>query len=360
MKRLLWLIIALIPSLALAEGAADNGKVTQEPSATVILTDDGTLTDKQSDSRNINNLKPYRDDKVFKIGTGTISGTYYPIGNVMCKLVNRDKKSLGLRCVTETSQGSLENLNKIKSAAFDFAIVQSDWQESAYEGVGIFKDKRMEKLRFVMSLHTEAFTIIVRNDAQLKTLKDLLGKVVNIGSEGSGTRATWNELMQVKGWARGAFKGLTEYKLMEQPEALCNGDVDALVISTGHPTEMITDVSRLCEVKILELKDDDINRLVASNPEFSVAMIPGGIYAGIPNAIETFGVKATLLASTDVSDEIVYKVTKQIFTNLSTLRAANPMLSSLEVKKMITEGRTAPFHPGAIRYYREMGWVAEQ
>lgn len=355
-----WLVavvLALFPINAVANQPEVGAQTANSPQAPMVV-DDGTLLDKSGDSKNIRNLKPYMDDKNITIGTGSFSGTYYPVGNVICKLLNRDRKSLGIRCAAENNNGSLDNLKGLANAQYDFAMAQSDWQEIAYNGVGEFKDKRIDKLRFVMSLHSEAFTVIVSKHSKLEKLEDLLGKRINIGSEGSGTKGTWNELMKIKGWTKDSFAKLSELKFLEQPSALCQGDVDALILATGHPTDLVTEVAKLCEIRIIELKDDDINRLVAANPEFSMTIIPGGLYSGVPNAVSTFGVKATLLTTNDVSDDLVYKLTKQVFTNLSSLRASNPMLSGLEIKKMISEGRTAPYHPGALRYYREMGWIS--
>ena len=296
------------------------------------------------------------DDKLIIIGTGAVTGVYYPAGSSICRLINKDRQKLGLRCAVESTSGSVYNLTALKNANIELGIVQSDWQEHAFNGTAYFaKGGKIENLRHVMSLHSEALTIVTQKTSKINKLDDIKGTIVNLGPEGSGARATMEDLMKAKGWSKSDFKSLSEYKPNEQARMLCDGRIDAIVMLTGHPSSSMQEITSMCETKIIEANDEVINRLVTANPELSRVVIPGGMYVGIPNDIQTFGVRATLVTTTDMSDDVIYKVTKSVFENLDAFKMLHPIFADLEKNKMAQEGRTAPYHDGAVRYYKEAG-----
>ena len=300
------------------------------------------------------------DDKLIVIGTGAVTGIYYPAGGAICRLINKDRKSLLIRCAVESTAGSIYNISALQNAEIDFAIIQSDWEDHAYNGTGYFaKLGRVENLRHVFSLHNEAFTVIVQKKATIQKFDDIKGHIVNIGPEGSGVRATMEDIMKAKGWTKQDFKSLAEYKPNEQSKALCDGRVDALVLATGHPSGAIQEVTSLCETRIINVNDEIIQKFVMGNPELATTIIPGGMYVGIPNDVTTFGVKANFVTTTDMSDTVVYNVTKTVFENLPAFKALHPVFQQLEAAKMVKEGRIAPFHDGALKYYREKGLVPQ-
>jgi TRAP transporter TAXI family solute receptor len=309
--------------------------------------------DNPDQAKSDQNLKPYMDDKLIVIGTGNVSGIYYPAGGIICRLMNRDRKTLGIRCAVESSDGSIANLQMLDRDEIDFGLVQSDWQENAYYGLGAFKDERVEKLRFILSLHSETFTVIIKRNSDIKTFDDLKGRAINTGAVGSGSRATWDELMRAKGWQNDMFKKLSDLKAVEQPSALCNNEIDAIILLTGHPNGIVDEIAKSCDITILDVNDSEVVNFIAANPEYVKSIIPSGIYASIPEDVTTFGVKTTLVSTTDTSEDIVYKLTKQIFENLDVIKAINPVFNQLDTQKMVTEGRTAPIHPGALKYYKE-------
>jgi TRAP transporter TAXI family solute receptor len=250
------------------------------------------------------------------------------------------------------------NLTAMKGGEIELAIVQSDWQEHAFNGTSDFaKIGRMEKLRFVMSLHNEAVTLVVQKKSPIAKFDDIQGKIVNIGPDGSGVKATMNEVFKTKGWSARDFKSLTDLKPGEQGKALCDGTIDVMVVTTGHPNGSVQDVANMCDVKIIDADDTDINKMVQSEPEFSEAVIPGGIYPGVPTDIKTFGVKAVLVTNADVSEAIIYSITKLVFENIDTFKTFHPVFAQLTPAKMATEGKTVPYHPGALKYYNEKGIV---
>ncbi len=295
-------------------------------------------------------------DKFITIGTGGVTGVYYPTGGAICRLVNRGRKDHGIRCSVESTGGSVYNLNALREGGLDLAVAQSDWQYHAYNGTSIFADQGAFKdLRSLFSLHTEAFTVVVRADAGINTFNDLVGKRVNIGNPGSGNRATMEVVMMSKGWTKDTFKVASELKGSEQPQALCDNKIDAMIYNAGHPNGAVQEVATSCEVKIVPVTGKEIDGLVDKSPFYAYATIPGGMYAGNPDDIKTFGVKATFVTTSKVDDEIIYQVVKAVFDNFDNFKTLHPVFVNLDPKKLITEGNAAPLHKGAERYFKERG-----
>ena len=147
------------------------------------------------------------------IGTGGVTGVYYPTGGAICRLANKTTKETGVRCSVESTGGSVFNINTIRSGDLQMGIVQSDWQYHAYNGTSKFKDVGAFKdLRAVFSVHAEPFTVVARKDSGIKNFDDLKGKRVNIGNAGSGQRGTIEVLMKAKGWDKSVFSLASELK----------------------------------------------------------------------------------------------------------------------------------------------------
>lgn len=298
----------------------------------------------------------HASDKFITIGTGGVTGVYYPTGGAICRLVNRGRKDHGIRCSVESTGGSVYNLNALRDGGLDLAVAQSDWQYHAYNGTSIFAEQGAFKtLRSLFSLHTEAFTVVVRTDSGIKTLDDLVGKRVNIGNPGSGNRATMEVVMRSKGWTKESFKVASELKGSEQPQALCDNKIDAMIYNAGHPNGAVQEVATSCEVKIIPVTGPAVDQLVESSPYYAYTTIPGGMYSGNPDDIKTFGVKATFVSTSKVDPEIIYQVVKAVFDNFDNFKTLHPVFVNLDPKKLVTEGNAAPLHDGAARYFKEKG-----
>ncbi len=297
-------------------------------------------------------------DKFITVGTGGVTGVYYPTGGAICRLVNRGRKDHGIRCSVESTGGSVYNLGALRQGGLDLAIAQSDWQYNAFKGTDIqpFIDQgAFADLRSVFSLHTEAFTVIVRADSGIKKLDDLPGKRVNIGNTGSGNRATMEVVMKAKHWTRETFKVASELKGSEQPQALCDNKIDAMIYNAGHPNGAVQEVATSCDIRIISVDGPEIDKLLKENSYYAYTTIPKGMYAGNPNDIKTFGVKATLVSTAKVSDEIVYQVVKSVFDNFENFKTLHPVFANLDPKKMVNEGNHRHLHKGAERYFKEKG-----
>jgi len=238
------------------------------------------------------------------------------------------------------------------------AVAQSDWQFHAFKGTGYFEPQGPnKKLRSLFSLHSEPFTVVVRDDSNINSFDDLKGKRVNIGPPGSGMRATMEVVMKSKGWGMDVFKLASELKASEQPQALCDNKIDAMIYTVGHPNGAVQEVATSCDTHIINVEGDEITKLVDENSFFAYAIIPGGMYQGTPNDAKTFGVKATFVTSSDVEDKIIYEIVKAVFENFDNFKTLHPVFINLEPKKLITEGNSAPLHKGAKKYFKEKGWM---
>ena len=291
------------------------------------------------------------------VGTGSPTGVYFKVGRAICRII--ESAAADMNCAPLATEGSLFNLSNLRAGALELAVVQSDWHFHAYNKSGpyAFVDESYAHLRSLFSLHSEAFTVVARLDSGIASFDDLKGKRVNIGNPGSGQRATMDAVMAAKGWTREDFLLTQELSASEHVLALCHDRVQALVYMVGHPNASIEKAVGLCGGRMLDVADADIEQLVERTPYYAPAQIPEGLYRASPDAVETFGVKATLLSTTDVDEETVYRIVRAVFENLDQLRSFHPSFELLEADSMIREGLSAPLHEGALRYFRERGMM---
>ena len=290
------------------------------------------------------------------IGTGGVTGVYYPTGGAICRLVNKARKDHGIRCSVESTGGSVYNLNTIAAGELDMGVAQSDWQYHAYNGTSKFKEQGPNKdLRAVFSVHPEPFTVVARADSGVKNFMDLKGKRVNIGNPGSGQRGTMEVLMGALGWTKDDFKLASELKSSEQSKALCDNKVDAMVFTVGHPSGSIKEASTSCDSVLVNVTGPAVDKLVSDNDYYRTATVPGGMYRGSDADTQTFGVGATFVSSAKVPEEVIYQVVKAVFENFDDFKKLHPAFANLKKEEMIKDGLSAPLHKGAAKYYKEAG-----
>ncbi len=294
--------------------------------------------------------------KFISIGTGGVTGVYYPTGGAICRLVNKSRKEHGIRCSVESTGGSVYNINTIRAGELDMGVAQSDWQYHAYNGTSKFEDQgAFKELRAVFSVHAEPVTIVARKDANIKTVMDLKGKRVNIGNPGSGTRASYEVMADALGFGSDALALATEFKSSEQSQALCDNKIDAFFFLVGHPSGSIKEATTSCEANMVEVAGPAIDKLVADNSFYRTATIPGGMYTGTPDDTATYGVGATFVSSTKTAPDTVYYVVKAVFENFDTFKKLHPAFGTLKKEEMIKDALSAPLHDGAAKYYKEAG-----
>ncbi len=291
------------------------------------------------------------------IGTGGQTGVYYQVSGAICRLVNKGKANHNINCTHKTG-GSVSNINGIRSEDVDMGIAQSDWQYHAYYGTSPkhFSQGAFKELRSIFSAHPEPFTVVARIDTGIKTFEDLKGKKVNIGNPGSGSRGTMEVVMEKMGWTMDDFAVASELKAAEQSSALCDKKVDAIIYTVGHPNGAIQEATTACDSKLITVDNPSIRSLAADNPYYAMTEIPA-LYRGNDKPTVTFGVATTFVSSTKTSEETIYQIVKAVFDNFSGFKKMHPAFANLKEEDMIRNNLSAPLHKGALRYYKERGWM---
>lgn len=291
------------------------------------------------------------------MGTGGVTGVYYPTGGAISKLVNAKRKEYNLRMTVESTGGSVFNVNALMNGDLEMGVIQSDIQYQAMKGLGEWEGKPQTKLRAMFAIHPEAVTILAAADKNIKSVADLKGKIVNIGAPGTGQRVNSLDLFKTAGIDAEKDLKTEGLKPAEAAGMLQDGRIDAYFYTVGHPNGSIKEaVAGTRKVSFVPVSADMIKKLVAEQPYYAPAMIPVAAYPGVDNKedVPTFGVKATICTSADVPEDVVYTVTKEVFTNIDELRKLHPALDVLTKENML-QGLSAPLHPGAARYFKEAG-----
>lgn len=305
-----------------------------------------------------------QERRFIAIGTGGPTGVYFATGNAICRLIHKEAaegrktgRKHGIRCSAPSTGGSTYNIGQIAEGELDFGLTQSDWQFHAFKGDAPDKVKAVPKLRSVFSVHPEPFQLIVAKDSNINNFKDLRGKRVNIGNPGSGQRSTMEVLMSAHGLTTDDFTVATELTSTEQSNALCDGEIDAYGYTVGVPNAGVAVATDGCEARIVSLDGEVEKKLVADTPYYAFAKIPAGTYKTTDEDVTTFGVMATFVTNEDTDEQVVYEVTRAVMENIDDFRKLHPAFAHLDPKEMISNGLSAPIHPGAEKYYKEKGWM---
>jgi TRAP transporter TAXI family solute receptor len=248
------------------------------------------------------------------------------------------------------------NINAVMSGDMDIGFAQSDTQYYAMTGAAAFKDKPQPKLRALFSVYPELLTLVTRQDANIKTFADIKGKRINIGDPGSGTRGTTELVMTALGIKQEDLKFAGELKFVEMAPALCDNKIDAFTFVAGHPNAIFQEAASTCASSIASVTGPAVDKLVKENAFYAKASVPGKMYKGTDNPQPTFGVMATVVASADLPEQTAYVITKAVFDNFDDFRKLHPAVANITKEQML-DGNTVPFHPGALKYFKEKGLV---
>ena len=290
------------------------------------------------------------------IGTGGITGVYYPTGGAIAKIVNAKKDKYDIRATVESTGASVFNINAIMAGDLEFGIAQADRQYQAYNGLSEWEGKPQKDLRAVFALAPEAVTFVAAEDSGIKSLKDAKGKVVNIGNPGSGNRQNAIDVFEAAGINIEKDLKAESIKAADAPRMLQDGRIDGFFYTVGHPNGNIKEATAgKRKTRIVSITD--IEPLVKKFPYYSLTNIDMAQYPEATNANEkvtTVGMLATFVTSAKVPDDVVYAITKEVLENLDEFKKLHPALEGLTRETML-EGLTAPIHPGALKYYKEAG-----
>jgi TRAP transporter TAXI family solute receptor len=293
------------------------------------------------------------------IGTGGVTGVYYPTGGAISRMVNKKAKEYDMKATVESTAGSVYNINAVLSGDLEFGVAQSDRQFQAYNGLAEWSKSGPRKdLRAVFSIHPESITLIATEQSGVKSVGDLKGKRVNIGNPGSGQLQNSKDVLSAFGIDLDAIHA-EQVKAVEAPGLMQDEKIDAFFYTVGHPNGNIKEAtSSRIKVRIVPITGPGIDELLKKHSYYAPALIPGEFY---PNAVNdgdvtSVGVKATFVASKNLDDAIVYAITKEVFDNLEDFKKLHPAYAVLTKENML-QGLSAPIHQGALKYYREAGLV---
>jgi TRAP transporter TAXI family solute receptor len=290
------------------------------------------------------------------IGTGAAGGVYHPLGSAICRLVNLDAEANALRCLAQTSRGSVANINALKLRKVDFAIVQADVEQAAALGADAFARFGPDRdLRTVLALHLEAFTIVARDGSGIASFEYLHGKRVSIGDIGSGQRMTAGPLLHAFGWTKENFSEVVELGPVEQNAALCAGKLDAIFYFVGHPNGLIQDVTARCHGHLVALKGPPIDAILKAQPYLRPVVVPRGLYEGNDADTPTFGARAVLLTRADVPDAEVAALVDAVIGHFDVFHLLLPVLADLTPADLVRSVPLVPLHPGADGAFRKAG-----
>ncbi|ACZ11351.1 TAXI family TRAP transporter solute-binding subunit [Sulfurospirillum deleyianum] len=289
------------------------------------------------------------------IGTGSVTGTYYPTGGAICQMVNKNKKETNIRCSVESTGGSVYNVNTIKAGELDFGISQSDTAYQAFKGEGKFQGAAaVPELRSAIAIYPELLALVVSQKSGIKSITDLKGKKINLDSPGSGTHMTADLVFEAFGIKASDLALANELKVSEGPTMLQDNHIDGYFFVAGHPTANIKDAANSVDISIVPIDGPQIDVLLKKYPYYAKGIISGSYYKGVPNDVPSIGVKAVLVTSTKVKDEVVYQVVKTILDNFEKFKELHPSYKTI-TKESLLEGLSIPQHPGAIRAFKEAG-----
>ncbi len=306
-------------------------------------------------------------ERVVVLGTAPVAGTYYPAGGALCRVVNAARARHGLHCLVESTDGSEDNLGRLRAGELDMALVQSDWQYYAAHqpaggsgqdaaGGGAAVDAAGDGLRAVLSLHAQPFTVLASPESDVARLADLKGRRLDLGPPGSAQRAAGEALIEALGWRKSERPEPVQLATGAQVDALCGGRIDAILMPVSHPNGLVGAATDRCRARLVPVEGEAVDLLIATWPFYARAVIPGGTYLANPQPVPSFGLRTTLVAAERLPAQQVYEIVRSLFERLDELRGQHPVLAMLDPKEMVSEGNTLELHEGALRYYRERGW----
>ncbi len=294
-----------------------------------------------------------RTDVLF--GGASIVGVYYQVALQISTLMNRNMGDK-FNYIGRPTGGSVFNINAIQRETFDFGVAQSDRNYQAYNGLADWEGKPVTNLRSVFSMHPETVMLVTRKDTGIKKVEDIKGKRINIGNPGSGQRFNAEEVLQVYGINPARDIRAESLQQHEASRALVDRKIDAFFYTVGNPSAAIEEPAQSVDIVMVPIDHPQIKKMAEEKPYYVYTKIPAGTYRGVDYDVPTYAVTATVITHENVPDEVVYNMVKTVFEKLNDLKASHAAFRHLDPKLML-EGLSAPFHPGAVKYYKEKGWM---
>jgi len=285
------------------------------------------------------------------VATGGTGGVYYPMGGGLAEVINNHVE--GYSATAEVTGASVENMGLVAKGDADLALGLADTVYQAQTGTGRFEGQQLEMLRGVASMYANMIQIVTLDGSGITSLEDMKGKRVSVGAPGSGTEINAAAVLAAAGMS---YDDIDEQRLNfnETADALANGDIEAGFWSVGAPTSSILNLATTQSIRIIELTDEQVAAAREANPLFARTTLAGGIYEGVDEDVTVLGVPNVLVASSAMSDDLAYEITKAMFENVADLQAVHPAANQTTVEFTL-DATPIPLHPGAMRYYEEIG-----
>jgi len=288
------------------------------------------------------------------IGTGGVQGAYFPIGGVICRLLNRHTSVHRIRCTLESTGGSIHNLRELRKGNFELAFAQSDWQYNAYHGLSTFKKEQANKdLRAVFALEADPLTLIVNSKSDITEFSQLKDRVVSFGYTRSLQHRVMDDFLQAKNISNDYFKKVSLIRDSRQAQELCDGDVEAVLLLSSSLNDRLRDLPDDCELRLVALEGPEIDSVIEQKPYYRKAEVPNNGRFVNDEVVMSFGVGASFVANKDSSPKAIYHVVKEVVENFKDFKSLHPSLAQLKKKELPYAGISIPLHPGAVRYYKE-------
>lgn len=289
-------------------------------------------------------------DKFLALGTGYEAGTYYPVGEALCRQVNLYTDSSKVRCLNYATGGSVYNIEALASGELEMGITQSNLAFNAFNGVRQFEGRLpFKSLRTVMNLYDQPFTVTVHKDSGIKNFSDFRGKVLNIGNIGSGKRTLGEQMLGFMGVDRSFFKDVKEYSTSKQVREFCRRNIDIMIESVGVPTPLYEEVES-CGGVFLDLPTEVIAGFLGLGPFFFEYEVPVSMNANNTKPAKTIGMKIVLVSRSTVPARAVEVVTRALLQEPGTLQSLHPALSLSSPESVTRDSIHVPLHDGVVRY----------
>lgn len=299
-------------------------------------------------------------DKPFHtLGTGNVTGVYYPVGQAVAKVVNLRMEQNEFRLFADDSQGSIDNINRVLSGDWAFGIAQADMLYKVHNGYGPWQDHPNKNLRAIAALYPESVTIIAAEDAEIDSIMDFKGKTIGIGAHGSADQQNMIGLLSFLQFDLESDLELVEASPVDEAVLLQDNELDAYVFTVGHPNLSLIEASfgeRRVEIVPFQLEFHP--RLRSHMPYLLTTTIPVGYYPRLVNRedVKTIGVNAVLFTHKDTPAKEVAAILEALVADIDRFKRQHPALGQLK-ERDLPQSTMIPLHPGAEAVYRHLGYL---
>lgn len=289
--------------------------------------------------------------KDYILATGGTGGTYYPFGGAIANIWNTKIENMNV--TAQATGASAENLRLINKGDAEFGTVQNDVMDYAFNGTDMFAGEKLSNIATIGTLYPEVIQIAVSENSGINSIYDFKGKRISVGDAGSGVEFNAKQIMEGYGLTFNDIKK-SNLSFKESAEAIQNGTLDGCIITAGVPNAALQELAFSAGLKLIPVSGNEAATVMDKYGYYTATTIPGGTYKGSDEDVPALAIKATLAVSASLDEDTVYEMTKALFENLQELGNAHAKGKEVSAASAVT-GVSVPFHPGAVKYYKEIG-----